>query len=83
MNVFSKKYHFFLFAILLTPIFIYSQNAILIFNEDFETGNYPFIADSSFGNPLGVNTWIVNADGVYFYNIESPLPVAPKKGPLV
>ena len=69
MNVFSKKYLFFLFAILLTPIFIYSQNAILIFNEDFETGNYPFIADSSFGNPLGVNAWIVNdeynGNGIY------------------
>jgi gliding motility-associated-like protein len=69
MNVFSKKYLFFLFTILLTPIFIYSQNAILIFNEDFETGNYPFIADSSFGNPLGVNAWIVNdeynGNGIY------------------
>ncbi|MEE2699749.1 MAG: gliding motility-associated C-terminal domain-containing protein [Bacteroidota bacterium] len=69
MNIFSTKYLFALFAILLAPIFVCSQNAILIFNEDFETGNYPFITDSSFGNPLGTNAWIVNneynGNGIY------------------
>ncbi len=69
MNSFIKKYLFLLFAILLSPTFGYSQNAILIFNEDFETGNYPFVADSSFGNPLGINSWMVNneynGNGIY------------------
>ena len=58
MKFFEKKYLVFLFAILLTPSFVYSQNAILIFNEDFETGISPFIADSSFSNPVGINSWI-------------------------
>ncbi len=49
MKFLSKKYLFFLFVILLSPTFIWSQNAILIFNEDFESGTNLFIADSSFG----------------------------------
>ena len=69
MKFFEKKYLVFLFAILLTPSFVYSQNAILIFNEDFETGISPFIADSSFSNPVGINSWIVNneynGNGIY------------------
>jgi len=48
---------------------IKAQNGILIFNEDFETGNYPFVADSSFGFPQGINSWIVNneynGNGIY------------------
>jgi len=69
MKFLSKRYHFLLFVILLSPTFIWSQNAILIFNEDFETGNYPFVADSSFGLPQGVNSWVINneynGNGIY------------------
>ena len=32
------EYFFLLFVILLGPTFSWSQNAILIFNEDFESG---------------------------------------------
>ena len=64
-----KKYFFLLFVILLFPIFAWTQNSILIFNEDFETGNYPFVVDSSFGLPQGVNSWVINneynGNGIY------------------
>ncbi|MBC8265895.1 MAG: gliding motility-associated C-terminal domain-containing protein [Flavobacteriales bacterium] len=69
MKFLSKKYLFLLFVILLAPTFIWSQNAILIFNEDFESGTNLFVADSSFGNPLGINSWITNneynGNGIY------------------
>ena len=59
MRIFTKTYFFLLFF-----VFLFSsskaQNSILIFNEDFETGNYPFVADSSFGLPQGVNSWVIN-----------------------
>ena len=60
MTFLSKKYFLLLFVILLFPTFSWTQNSILIFNEDFETGNYSFMADSSFGLPQGVNSWVVN-----------------------
>ena len=69
MKFLSKKYFFLLFVILLGPTFSWSQNAILIFNEDFESGTNLFIADSSFGLPQGVNSWITNneynGNGIY------------------
>ena len=68
MRIFTKTYFFLLFF-----VFLFSsskaQNSILIFNEDFETGNYPFVADSSFGLPQGVNSWVINneynGNGIY------------------
>ena len=69
MKFLSKKYFFLLFVILLGPTFSWSQNAILIFNEDFESGTNLFVADSSFGMPQGVNSWITNneynGNGIY------------------
>ena len=68
MRIFTKTYFFLLFF-----VFLFSsskaQNSILIFNEDFETGNYPFVADSSFGLPQGINSWVINneynGNGIY------------------
>ena len=68
MRIFTKTYFFLLFF-----VFLFSsskaQNSILIFNEDFETGNYPFVVDSSFGLPQGVNSWVINneynGNGIY------------------
>ena len=69
MAFLSKKYFLLLFVILLFPTFSWTQNSILIFNEDFETGNYSFMADSSFGLPQGINSWVVNneynGNGIY------------------
>ena len=69
MTFLSKKYIFLFFVVLLSSTFAWTQNAILIFNEDFETGNYPFVADSSFGLPQGVNSWVINneynGNGIY------------------
>jgi len=47
MRFFNKIYFLILFYVFLFSN-IKAQNGILIFNEDFETGNYPFVADSSF-----------------------------------
>ena len=69
MTFLRKKYFLLLFVILLFPTFSWTQNSILIFNEDFETGNYSFMADSSFGLPQGINSWVVNneynGNGIY------------------
>ena len=69
MAFLSKKYFLLLFVILLFPTFSWTQNSILIFNEDFETVNYSFMADSSFGLPQGINSWVVNneynGNGIY------------------
>ena len=69
MAFLSKKYFFLLFVVLLSPTFAWTQNAILIFNEDFESGTNLFVSDSSFGLPQGVNTWVTNneynGNGIY------------------
>ena len=69
MRVFTTRYIFCLLAVFLIVPFGWSQNGILIFNEDFETGANAFIADSSFGIPQGINSWIKNneysGNGIY------------------
>ena len=69
MGFLSKKYYSLLLVILLISNIAWAQNSILIFNEDFETGNTLFIADSSFGLPQGINSWIINneynGNGIY------------------
>ena len=59
-KLFSIFIKYTIFIFLLIPEYAFTQNSILIFNEDFESGNNPFIEDSSFGLPSGINKWIIN-----------------------
>ncbi len=68
-KLFSIFIKYTIFIFLLIPEYAFTQNSILIFNEDFESGNNPFIEDSSFGLPSGINKWIINneynGNGIY------------------